>query len=505
MTAEPARGAAGSAPPLRLIAALLAALHDRGIRYCHWKSTPSIEVALQGRTDLDLLVDRRHAAAFGVAIREVGFKPFISSQARRFPGVEDHIGHDETSGRLVHLHVYYQLVLGEEHVKNHRLPLEDAFLDTSREVGGIRVPLPAIELTVLGIRVLLKYRDTDALKDLLGLGRRGGVPPDARRELIALRAAVSDEELREVAKRHLPTIDPDLVPELLGVISRDPRDATALRRLRARARRGLRAYERLPRRRAAVQSFRARVARVWPVRQLIRAATRSDLRRKTPLGGGITIAVIGSDGAGKSTVIEAVRDWLAWRLNLRVEYLGSAQPSRRTRVLRFASRAARAAARAARNIGPLRSVAERVLAARYLADARDRADRVRHGRSLAALGAVVIFDRFPLPDVRVGDRRMDGPRIPSLPGFETRLRGMARREKAIYAEIPPPDHIIWLAVDPAVAVARKPEHSRGSVVAKVEALKAADLGRIAPVTRIDAGQPLEQVLADVKRTIWDLL
>jgi thymidylate kinase len=505
MSAE--RATTAPPPTLPIIAELLTELHARRIRYCHWKSTPSIAVALQGRTDLDLLVDRRHAGAFGVAIREVGFKPFISSQARRFPGVEDHIGHDATSGRLVHLHVYYQLVLGEEHVKNHRLPLEDAFLDGAHVVGGIAVPAPALELTVLGLRVLLKYRDADAVKDLLGLGRRGGIPPDARRELAALRHQATDDELRATVSRHLPSVEPDLVPDLLAVIERDPRDAAALRELRARARRGLAPYERMSRSRARVQYARARLARVWPIRQLLRVATRSDMRRKAPLGGGVTIAVVGSDGAGKSTLIEAMREWLAWRVNLRIEYLGSAQPSRRTRLLRTSARAARAVARRAGGLPPLGRLAARLMAARYLADARDRAERARRGRSLAARGAVVIFDRFPLPGVRVGSRAMDGPRIPTIPAWEEspRLRRMAAREAAIYASVPAPDHIIWLAVDPTTALRRKPDHSPEAVVAKAEALESADLARIAPVTRIDATRPLEEVLEAAKQAIWSLL
>ncbi len=506
MNAE-SEATAPAPPTLPIIAELLTELHARQIRYCHWKSTPSIAVALQGRTDLDLLVDRRHAGAFGVAIREVGFKPFISSQARRFPGVEDHIGHDATSGRLVHLHVYYQLVLGEEHVKNHRLPLEDAFLDGARVAGGIAVPAPAMELTVLGLRVLLKYRDSDALKDLLGLGRRGGIPPDARRELVALREAATDDELRATMTRHLPSVEPNLVPDLLGVVERDPRDAAALRALRARARRGLAPYERISRSRARLQVARARLARVWPVRQLLRVATRSDLRRKAPLGGGVTIAVVGSDGAGKSTLIQAMREWLEWRVNLRIEYLGSAQPSRRTRLLKGSARAARAASRRFVGFGPVRRLADRLMAARYLADARDRAGRARRGRSLAARGAVVIFDRFPLPDVQVGTRSMDGPRIPTIPGWERigELRRMAAREAAIYAAIPAPDHIIWLEVDPTTALRRKPDHSPEAVVAKAEALESADLARIAPVTRIDAGRPLDEVVDAAKQAIWGLL
>lgn len=493
--------------PLPLIADLLAELHRRQIRYCHWKSTPSIGVALQGRTDLDLLVDRGHASAFATTIREVGFKPFISSPARRFPGVEDHIGHDAGSGRLVHLHVYYQLILGEEHVKNHRLPVEQAFLDGARERDGIMVPPPALELTVLGLRVLLKYRDTDALKDLLGLGRRGGIPPDARRELIALREEVTDDELRAAMAANLPSVDPDLVPHLLAVVTTRPRDAGALRRLRGRARVGLRPFERMPRSQAIWKATRARATRVWPVRILFRGLARSDLRRKAPAGGGLTVAVIGPDGAGKSTVIDALHEWLAWRVNIREYYLGSAQPSRGTRVLRVASRAARAVARRAAVIRPLGLLADVATAMRYLGDARDRAERVRAGRSLAARGAVVIFDRFPLAGVRVGDREMDGPRIPTIPGWEARavLRALAARERAVYAAIPPPDHIFWLSLDPAVALARKANRAPGSVEEKARALEQAPLDQVAPVTRIDAALPLEEVLQTVRHALWHLL
>ena len=495
---------------LPLIAALLDELRRRGIRYVHWKSTAGLDRALQGRTDLDLLVDRAHADAFAIAIREIGFKPFISHETRRYPAVEDHIGHDEYSGRLVHLHVYYQLILGEHYTKNHRLPLERAFLDGARDLGGILVPPPALELTVLGLRTLLKYRDADALKDLLGLGRRGGIPPDARGELDSLRSQVTDDELRQTMAMHLPAVPADLVPDLLAVLARDRRDARAIRGLRRRARSGLRGFERLPRRDAAWSYARARISRSWPLRPLLRGLTRSDLRRKAPLGGGLTVALVGPDGAGKSTIVAELTEWLAWRLNLRVYYLGSAQPSRRTRVLRSVGRSARAADRRLRRVPGSRLVAraaDLLAAARYLADADDRSSRVQAGRSLAARGAVVLFDRFPLPGVRVGDRLMDGPRIPTLASYPTSrtMRLMAQRESEIYDRIAPPDHIILLAVSPEVALGRKGNRSPATVEAKSRSLAQADLSALAPLTRIDAEQPLEAVVAAVKASVWRLL
>ncbi|MEJ7802852.1 MAG: hypothetical protein WKH68_05695 [Candidatus Limnocylindria bacterium] len=509
---EPMAASSAAQPDgrLPLIATLLDELPRRAIRYCHWKSTSGLDRALQGRTDLDLLVDRSQADAFGIVIREIGFKPFISHESRRYPAVEDHIGHDASSGRLVHLHVYYQLILGEHYTKNHRLPLERAFLDAARDLNGIMVPPPALELTVLGLRTLLKYRDADALKDFLRLGRRGGIPPDARGELEMLRALVSDDELRATMAAHLPTVSHDLVPELLAVLARDRRDAAALRGLRRRAIRGLRPFERLSRGQATLSYARTRVARSWPLSPLLRGLTRSELRRKTPLGGGLTIALVGPDGAGKSTLVSELTEWLAWRLNLRVYYLGSAQPSRRTKVLRSLSRSARSAARRLKRVpdlGLLDRAADVITALRYLADADDRASRVQAGRSLAARGAVVLFDRFPLPGVRVGDRLMDGPRIPTLASLASSrmLRRMAARESAIYHRIAPPDHIIQLAVSSEVALGRKGNRSPESVEAKSRSLAQADLAELAPLTRIDAEQPLAAVVAAVKASVWKLL
>lgn len=496
---------------LEIVARLVAELERRGVRYCHWKSTPGLATALRGETDLDLLVDRADAEAFGIAIREIGFRPFVSHESRRYPAVEDHIGHDRPSGRLVHLHVYYQLILGQQYTKNHRLPLERAFLDGAADRGaGISVPPPALELMVLGIRTLLKYRDSDALKDLLRLGRRGGIPPDTRHELKALRSQVSTAELREATTEHLPRLPSDLVVELLAVLERDRRDALRLRRLRRHAARGLRAYERLPRSAAIALYFRARLERTWPISVVRRGMRRSELRRKMPLGGGVTIAVVGPDGAGKSTIVSELTRWLAWRLNLRVLYLGSAQPSPSTHALRWVSRAARRmAGRADRSLAPtfLRRFADVITAVRYIADARDRADRVRRGRSLAARGAVVLFDRFPLPDVRVGERQMDGPRIATLASYpqSALLRRLARREAATYAGILPPDCILQLVISAETALSRKGNRVEETVVAKSAALLQADLSRIAPLVRLDAEQPLEAVVDEAKAAVWKLL
>jgi thymidylate kinase len=500
-------------PPdaLALVRQVFTALNADAVRYCHWKSTTSLALGLAGQTDLDLLVDRNEAAQFTAAVRSAGFKPFISDPSRRYVGVEDWLGHDAPSGRLVHLHVYYRLVLGEDYVKNHVLPIEQAVLDDLVMRDGVKVPAPATELVILIIRALLKYRRTDAAKDALRLGHRGGIPPNLRREVADLAARVPDEELRAAAQRLVPSVPPELFTDFVGVLRTDHRDAAALLRLRGQARRSLRGFERMPARRALAISLGARLQRAPGLRHLLRPRSKADLRRKSSAAGGLTVAVIGPDGAGKSTVIDEVVRWLGWRLSLRVSYLGTARPSGSTamaqRVSRFARRLARRRASRSNGSSVMRRLAELVTAVRYLAEARDRADRAREGRRLAANGTLVLFDRYPLPWVRLANRPVDGPRIAELGLDRGGVLGMLRRrEEATYAAMPAPDLVILLAVQPDVALARKGNQDHDAVVAKAQAvLAAATRAPANGILVIDAGEPLEKVVGQVEAAIWQRL
>ena len=328
-------------------------LNREEVRYCHWKSTSGLPAGLAGRTDLDLLVDRAHAAQFTAAVRDAGFKPFISHGSRRFIGVEDWLGHDAESGRLVHLHVYYRLVLGEDHVKNHVLPIEAAVLDDVVMRYGVKVPVPATELTILIIRALLKYRRTDAAKDALRLGRRGGIPPNLRHEVADLRARVSMDELRRAAQHVVPSVPAKVFTDFVEVLSSDPRDAGALLRLRDATRRGLKGFERLPASAAMAISLGARLQRAPGPAPGAAPADEGRSPSQVIRCGGLTVALIGPDGAGKSTVIDEVVRWLGWRLSLRVSYLGTARPSTSTAMIQALSRVVRRlASRATPASGP---------------------------------------------------------------------------------------------------------------------------------------------------------
>ena len=124
---------------LESVANLFQALHQRGVRYCHWKSNLRLEKSLRGQTDLDLLVDRKDSQGFTQILDSHNIKPILAAPGKRYPDVEDYLGLDPVSGKLFHLHVHYQLVLGEQFVKNYRLPLEAHFLDSVQWRHGVKV------------------------------------------------------------------------------------------------------------------------------------------------------------------------------------------------------------------------------------------------------------------------------------------------------------------------------------------------------------------------------
>ncbi len=501
--------------PLETVLRLFEALDDAGIHHCHWKSSAGIPEALAGRSDLDLLVDRGQSARFAACVGSLGFKRFISHSSRQLPGVEDWLGLDLPTRRLIHLHVYYELVLGEELVKNHRLPVEEVLLSNTVVQHGIRVPRPELELAILAVRALLKYREDAFVRDALPFGHRGGLPKAIVDEVHELLGRTTAAAVSDVVDRHLPMLPTPVITGFLEVAASGRRDPRRLRRLRRQLERALLPYRRrgelalLPVRAGAAVS-RSRFAR--SARHLDeRVRHRPSGRRKRPAAGGRAIAVIGIDGAGKSTVIDQLVETFGWRINVTTLYLGSARPG-------LLTAASQATARGTRRLGgwlerrlgtrsPVVALAGRVAevstGVRAVAEARDRARRVTHGRRLAAAGWLVFFDRYPMPALRVGERSMDASRLPGGAAAGWLARRLAQRERAIYRAIPVPETLVVLRLDALTARSRKPAAPQ-ALDAKAQALEALGDGDATMVV-IDAAAPLENVLRQVTRVVWDRL
>jgi thymidylate kinase len=501
----------------------LAAVHDfidalcrEGIHFCHWKSNVRLEVSLRGETDLDLLVMREDGQRFREILYQHNIKPVLAAPGKRYPAVEDYLGFDPTSGRSFHLHVHYQLVLGEQFVKNYRIPLETQFLESAQPVHGLPIPAPELEIIVLSLRALLKYRDRDAVKDIFKI-RYPGVPDHITQEIYHLLEQCTLDDIEQTLAQLGDAVPGDVVLEFLSTIVEEPRAGYRLYQLRQRVRHALNKYQRQNRFQAVLTYLRE----MWSRRgNFLRFAPQQQM---TPVNGGMTLALVGADGAGKSTLSKMLRKWLGWKLDVWSYYLGSKEPSRRSRTLykvfRMARRSHTELSKVLGESNPLcktlARVRETILYLYHLSIGHDRFGRYAQGMKKAMAGSIVIFDRFPLESLGSGDNfhLLDGPQITlDDTGDGTRVRGFwaeafAAAERALYRKMLPPDCLIVLEVDPDVSMQRKPDHERATIekksaainlLAGLESLQSSGVR----VIHVDANQPLDMVVSQIKRELW---
>ena len=150
---------------------LFAAFHAAGIPYCHWKSNEHLGRSMSGLADLDVLVEKGRAGVIEQILASNGFKRFTATPLRSYPGIEDYLTlDDDDTGRLVHLHLHYQLTLGEPFLKGYRLPWEPLLLSTRRMDAdhGIYVADANLEFLLVAVRGALKLRLRDMFRMRLG-------------------------------------------------------------------------------------------------------------------------------------------------------------------------------------------------------------------------------------------------------------------------------------------------------------------------------------------------
>lgn len=488
--------------PLPRMIALLSALESASIRHCHFKSNAHLSEALAGETDYDLLVDRAASAEVERLLSAHGFKRVLSQPWARFPGVEDWIGFDEDRAALMHVHLHFTLITGTRHVKEQRVPWEveilaSTILDPEHQV---RVTDPRLELLLLLIRLIFKTP-------------KGEAPPrHIREELAWLQGRADLAGLQGIAARLLPSVRAiDL--ELGGDLT------VGLDRLRAPILRDLRLYQRFT---AAEAQARRRLNRA----RFQAARVARKLKRPTQWGkrlhsGGRLIAVIGCDGAGKSTITQDLKRWLAWKLDADTVYLGvgdgNISPSTwalKRLSLAVERRRGGGGVSAPSTTGAKRSklkpqallaqgVKDLGVGALNLAFAHERIKKIKAAEALRRDGLILLTDRFPQIQVR---GIYDGPRTQRKARATPIRAALADKEEALFEAMTgiKPDLIIRLKITVDVALARKPEHREPEMRRKVAITDELEFPGVR-VVDIDATQPLEAVIAQARRAVWAAL
>jgi hypothetical protein len=476
---------------------LLDKLEARGVRYCHWKSNFDLAAALGGADDLDLLVDPQCANAFQRAMLEEGFKPATSRTGAAHPGVFHAVGLDEQRLELVHLHVYFQIVSGDSLVKSYRFAVESALLDNGRRLHGVRVPAAEAELTLLLLRLALKYVHPVEI----AMACRDA--PKAAREVRWLMQDAAPDAAARFRARWFPEIDARLIGQL-GAAFADERTPLLTRMILGR-----RVASRLARRRR-LGSYRAMVMRSRRVGTLLlgRLSHRRDLVLQT---GGHIIAIVGPKATGKSTLAAEIATRLGRYLDVSPIHAGKPPPTFLTAGLRCLLPLARRVLpgeRPSRYEQKERREANRyslLYCLRMLMLAHDRLVLLGWALRRSTGGAIVISDRYPCGVTGMADSSCFSDAAVASAGPRVK-RWMMERERAAYVAMPAPDLVIRLVAPIETTILRD------ATRVKEGGPDAASLARrwdkengtafAARVVDIRTDRSLDETVSAVLKSIW---
>jgi thymidylate kinase len=221
--------------------------------------------------------------------------------------------------------------------------------------------------------------------------------------------------------------------------------------------------------------------------------------RMRPAAGGTVVALVGGDGAGKSTAATELSDWLGTDFATARGHLGNPPRSLFTLAVGGLLKAEQQLHRMLRRVGRPASYLELL---RYLCTARDCYLLHQRLRRFTTDGGVAICERYPVPQMR----SHVGPCIPALlPAQPTRLsQKLEAIEAEYYGRILAPDALLVLRLDPELAVLRKPDEPADYVRARGRAVWDTDWTGTAAHC-VDTSRPLPEVLEDLKALVWSAL
>ena len=477
----------------RMLVHLAERLHRDNVRYCQWKGEPThhqMPKVNAGSGDIDLLVSRREVDRFSRLLQEQGFKRAVSGRSP-VPGMESFLGFDARTGRLVHIHAHYRLVLGRATATHYHLPIEDDVLASLVHTSLFKTPTPALELALFVIHQTLRHRTRSLLSEADEQALRLMQPRLAR-----LERAATLSDAATALQSLVPDIDADCFWRCRNSLFPDttaPQRQFARQKLAHR----LSAYARSPR-----ASDRASRAGEFAMRALRIRTHATGSGNKILASGGSMIALAGTDGSGKSTCATALAQWLGDELKVRRAHFGRPPKTLFTKFVGLLLRVAYAIERKWPGKNS-KSVVDHAILARAYCAARDRFRLYQAARRFVADGGIVIGERFPLQD----DILLVGPS--SAQGIVTHLnsalaRMLRRGEESFYARMHKPGLVIRLDVDPETAVKRKTNEPSDYVYKRAVGQRAVASAN-GKDNVVDATRPLREVLADLRRRTWESL
>ena len=202
--------------------------NKENVNYCHWKSNEHLIPGINGDTDLDILVCKEDLIKVRQIMTEQGFIRFESQYGAKYRDIEDWIGFDDNTGKIIHIHLHTRLATGHKGMKEFSLPwikeaLSTRILDPETK---IYVMNPNLELVTLYVRICLKTKFQQIIK--YRINKKYAFSKDVVSEINYLKQRIDYEKVYEILKVYFNDAD-----SILKAIKKDTLGANEFLKLRS--------------------------------------------------------------------------------------------------------------------------------------------------------------------------------------------------------------------------------------------------------------------------------
>jgi len=490
---------------LMLVNSLFDRLHTDDVIYCHWKSNDAIERGLVGDGDLDVLASQDDAGKFYKILMMLDFKQLTEPPGKAYPGIEHWLGYSEDEGKFVHLHLHFRLVYGEKFIKGYRFFDESGILNRRIFDRGVYQISPADELMFLFIRTIVKVDFVWIIKRIIGKEKQY-YPKHILKEYQFLDGKLKPGELEIACNTFLPGIDNDVLIDAINGI--DKFNLFTILNWKKTLKKELVFSRRL----SKIQFYKIFI-KVYALFFLSKAGIKRKAKKQL-YSGGVTIALLGADGAGKSTMIGELENWLGYFFEVETVYGGTGEGKKGVILSLFdLLMISRSNRKKKKNDGKSTllqnsqtnsksTVITFLKNIRALLIARHRWSTVLKAQRYSNNGKIVLYDRFPQPFQR---DYCDGPKAIKKNGvLSSRLYLWEQKvyDKLFEVYV---DHCCILMVDPEVSFSRKGEDNMDVISAKNKVLEDIAKRKSNNTIIIDANMEFSEVLSSLKKQVWSWL